>query len=317
METIFGLHTTAESERCVAALGMFDGVHLGHQRVIGRAIEWAAETGAQSLIYTFEKHPRLIVGDASPLFITSLKHKLIILEQLGVARCVALDFDEQMAGMSARDFAVAAFGCAAGVVLGYDQRFGRKREGDAALLRAVGDERGFKVEVVEPVTLRGSVVSSTALRRAITSGRLELATEMLGRRPSVFGTVVSGEGRGRNIGFPTANLDLAGEVHPPEGVYRTQSIVLGKRCSSVTNIGRRPGFMVEGGAPDSAPAVETHILDFRGDLMGEDMEVIFFEKMRNEVRCRSEEELMRLIASDVEYVRACRENGFDSWGRRM
>ncbi len=318
METIFGLENFSEAvdaqttrkaarrrdKSCVAALGMFDGLHLGHQRVIGRTVEWAREAKAQSLIYTFDKHPRSLVGDAPPLFITSLKHKLMILEELGVDTCVVMAFDEQMMKQSARTFAERAFGCATGVVLGYDQRFGQNREGDLALLRAVGEERGFKVEVVEPVKLRGTIVSSTALRQAIVTGRLNLAAEMLGRRPSVLGSVVRGEGRGRVLGFPTANLDLGGEAHPPQGVYRTESIVLGKRWQSVTNIGRRPSFMMKDAAPDRAPVVETHLLDFRGDLLGEDMEVILHEKMRNEVRCRSEEELMRLIASDVEYVRS-------------
>ena len=304
----------------MTALGMFDGVHLGHQRVINRVVKWAAqlreglrnEAGAHSLLYTFEKHPRSVVDDpagAGPPFITSLKHKLMILEGLGVDRCVVLNFDEQMAKTSARDFALKAFGCAVGIVLGYDQRFGRDREGDAALLRAIGKERGFKVETVEPLMVRGRAVSSTAVRQAVVSGRLDLAAEMLGRRPSVLGSVVRGAGRGRTLGFPTANLDLDGEVHPPEGVYRTEAIVLGKRWPSVTNIGRRPSFIARDMTPNGEAVVETYLLDFRGDLLGEDIEVIFLEKMRNEVRCRSEEELMRLIASDVEYVRSKTHGG--------
>ena len=298
----------------VVTLGTFDGVHRGHQAVIGATVEWAGQVGGESAIITFDRHPRSVLAGHKDWqgCITSLEHRLVLFEQAGVGCCVLLRFHRDKSEMAASDFArhiiYERLGCRR-IVLGFDCRFGRNREGDAAMLRAMTDERGaplFEVREVPPFTLDGEKISSTKIRAAILAGELIEAAKLLGRAYSVTGTVIRGDGRGRRLGFPTANLNLHHEIGPPPGVYRTEAIVLGgsrdgQRCPSVTNVGTRPTF------DDEAAArcwIESHLLDFEGDLYGSRIELVFIERLRDEIKFAGPGELKRAIMADIERVRA-------------
>jgi riboflavin kinase / FMN adenylyltransferase len=317
MEVLNGIESLTDETPCVAALGVFDGVHIGHRHVIGSAVELAQARGIDTMVVTFDKHPRTLVTGRRPGVLTSLRHKLQLIESLGVTRCVVLQFDERLAAMEASDFVKVVFRGAVSMVVGYDARFGRNRTGDVETLRHLGRAQGFDVTVISPVEVEGRIVSSTEIRKTIAAGRLDLAARMLGRQPSILGTVVTGVGRGKKLGFPTANLELDGEVAPPDGVYHTDAIVQERHWNSVTNIGKRPEFYEGAAGPKKVSIVETHILDYKGDLYGEEMEVVFLRKLRNEVSCHDELELMRLIAGDIEYVRSlAAERGTGSQGSR-
>lgn len=303
MRTIHGIAAAPEDTARIAALGVFDGVHLGHQAIIRRALDWAHRVGAVVEVITFDRHPRSVVGRGAPLPLTSLAHRLKLFAGLGVDQCRVLEFTPEMAGLSAHAFAQTVLAGAVGVVTGYDQRFGRNRRGGLADLQEAGRALGFEVLAVDPVTVKGQPVSSTAIREALTEGDLDGVRDMLGRPYGVYGTVVQGEGVGREIGFPTANLDLGDEATPPDGVYWTDAWLDGERLDSVSNVGRRPTFRRKGDGFQGSACVEVHLLDFQADLYGRAMEVSFLRKLRDEKPCRSRDELVDMIARDVAEVR--------------
>ena len=281
-------------EGSVVSIGVFDGVHLGHQAILGANVAHALDLGCVPTVVTFQRHPKeLLVGHA-PKTLTTLEHRLELFARSGVQHAVALAFDEELRGLSARDFvrrcAVEGLGVRR-FVLGFDSKFGHDRAGSAEMLRA----EGFEVEVVPKVVLDERGVSSTVIREAVELGELERAAAMLGRRVSVFGRVVRGDNLGREIGFPTANLDLHHELHPPAGVYACRTRLFsseGKREThdAVANIGFRP-------------TVEVHLLDFEGDLYGERLELAFFAHLRGEERFPDLASLSAQIQLDVQAAR--------------
>lgn len=306
---------TAELHRPVVTLGMFDGVHIGHRMVIDHVVSLARERAGDAVVVTFGRHPRAVIEQRAPKLITSLPHKLRILELLGVTSSLVLEFDDALRAMPARDFARRVFGevlNAELVVLGYNNRFGRGGEGDISLLTEVGSEVGFEARQMEEVRLGAAPVSSTAIREAILDGDLDGAASMLGRLVSVLGTVVHGDGVGRTLGFPTANLDLHHEVRPPPGVYGCEAAFADRRHFGLVNIGTRPTIQGGGGpspedweARDKAERVEVHLLDFDGDLYGQDVEVVFLVRLRDEQRFDGLDALKAQIARD--------RAAFDAW----
>ena len=304
MKTIFGIQDKLPPLNFpVVTVGVFDGVHLGHQAIIGRVLEWARREHGESIIITFEPHPEETLFGCPPSFLSSLKHRLVFFERMGVDITMVIRFDKKFASMKAEDFVkeilVGSIG-AKGVVLGFDNRFGKGAEGDIDLLKKLGGRFGFEVEGIGALKAEGGLVSSTRLRELIKSGRLDAAEKMLGRSVSVLGTVVRGDGRGRDLGYPTANLDLHHEVRPPAGVYITRALLADKEPghSSVTFIGRRLTFK-----DDQAEVVEVHVLDFTGDVYGLDIEVQFLKKIRTYEKFSSLTLLRRAIASDIEQAR--------------
>ena len=304
-------------------LGTFDGVHLGHQRVLRDLIAWARGTNTDAVAITFDRRPRALLSGQPGEEITSLPHRLLLFERLGLDATLVLTFDKTLAAQEpeafVREILVAQLG-ATGVLLGHDARFGRCARGNLELLNRLGEEMGFETCSVPVVALEGTPVSSTRVRAAIQSGDLRAAERMLGRRISVLGTVVPGTGRGKKLGFPTANLDLHHETRPPEGVYATRTLVEGLWHNSVTNIGRAPTLRSKARAgepvsPAEAAAelvVETHLLDFSGELRGKDIEVQFVARLRSEQTFHSPEALAARIAQDVEETRACLNNAKDA-----
>lgn len=307
METIYGVkELTKKISFPVATIGMFDGVHRGHQKIIETIRHHALEKNGESLIITFDRHPKNIIESRPPSFITSMEHRLVLLERLGVDCAVVLNFDQKLAQTTAEDFIREILVSWLGVkciVLGFNCHFGKHREGDLSLVRKLADKFGFEVYGCPPVIYRGQVISSTAIRQAIMDGKLEKAEGMLGRHVSILGTVVMRSGRGRVLGFPTANLALHHEVRPPRGVYGTKTRWAGKEYLALTNIGKRPTFESElFSSEDETLEIEVYILDFNENIYGHDLEVQFLFKIRDEIPFKTTEELKAQIEKDKEVL---------------
>jgi riboflavin kinase/FMN adenylyltransferase len=284
----------------VVTLGGFDGVHRGHQRILGDAVAWAEAVGGQAVAITFDPLPRQVVDDHGAQCITSLPHRLLLLGRCGLGLAVVLPFDDQVKSLPPERFVEdVLFGWlgARRIVLGRDSRFGRDGRGDLALLEEYAEAGRLEVCSPEPVRHAGQVISSTAIRQAIADGDLETAGAMLGRPYACLGTVVRGEGRGRRLGFPTANLDLHHEALPPHGVYAT-AVPLGPRTHpALTYIGTRPTF----DGPNAQPSVEVHLIDLApGDLYGQQLEVRFLQRLRADRRFADAEALIAQMRADRE-----------------
>ncbi len=310
MRRVHGLEDLAPGlfRRPVAALGVFDGVHLGHRAVIAESATLAAGVGGEPVAVTFDVHPRVVVDGKGPGLLTSLPHRLRLLEAAGAAAAVVLRFDAALRERSAEDFLeevlLGRMGIA-GLVLGPDSHFGKDRRGNPDLARRVLEPRGVPVRSPGRVQVPAGPVSSTAIRAAVLAGDLGAAAEMLGRPVSVLGTVVRGDGRGRGLGTPTANLDLAHEIHPPRGVWVGRAELPGaQRTHCLVNVGGRPTFH----APDEVEdTVEAWFPGWEGDLYGRELEVEFLARIRDERRFPGPEELREQIrrdhASMVEWIR--------------
>ncbi len=288
----------------VVSIGMFDGVHLGHRAILDANVERARELGAVPAVVTFRRHPKKLLLGRAPKTLTTLEHRLELFARAGIGHAVVLNFDEALRNLPAAEFtrriAVEGLGVRR-FVLGFDSKFGHGREGTPEFLL----KQGFAVDVVPKVIVAGRPVSSTAIREAVELGDLAGAATMLGRPVSVFGRVVRGSSLGHRIGFPTANLDLHHELHPPGGVYacRVRRIAQdpGSALPGVANIGFRPTVTAERA---DRPSVEVHLLDFEGDLYGERIELEFVARLREERRFAGIDELGAQIARDVEAARA-------------
>jgi len=287
----------------VVSIGVFDGVHLGHQAILAANVARAAELGLRPSVVTFCLHPKKVLLGRAPKTLTTLAHRLEHFQRAGISHALILNFDEELANTSARRFIREVLVDKLGAryfVLGFDSKFGRGREGSDEDLRALG----YPVDVVGKVVVDQRAVSSTAIREAVDLGDLLGAERMLGRPVSVLGEVIPGQKRGRTIGFPTANLDLHHELHPPPGVYACRARVVtpeggrtgDESCPAVVNIGYRP--TVEGAPPDE-PLLEAHLLGFEGDLYGQMLELEFVQHLRAEQRFGSLEALREQIRRDV------------------
>jgi len=287
---------------CILTWGVFDGVHRGHQQVLLRTISWARERNLVSVVLTFKQHPETVLRGSSPPLVTSLQHRLLLMRKLGIDAAVVLDFDRGLAETTAehfvKDILLGRIG-ARGLVLGFNCTFGKNASGDYRVLERIAAEQNVPTREVRPAYYKGRPISSTAIRKAIMDGNLAAASEMLGRPVSLFGTVVEGAGRGKGLGFPTANLELHHEVHPPPGVYLCYAHVEGKRLSALTSIGTRPTF--DDGVP--SPTVEVHLIEFSGDVYGTNLEIEVVEKLRDQIKFGSAEALSKQIGADVAVAR--------------
>lgn len=279
-------------------IGVFDGVHRGHLLIIERLRAAAARLSGESIVLTFDRHPRLVVSGSAPPAITSLEHRLVLFERAGCDAAIVLRFDAAMAAIAAERFLdeilIGRIGARA-IVLGATSHFGRGREGNVAFLEARRARYGYELEAVPLLEGSAGPISSTAIRQAVAAGRLDDAAAMLGRPVSLLGRVERGEGRGRKLGFPTANLALHHELCPPRGVYVGAVEVDLVRYRTLVNIGVRPTF--EGGERE---LVEAHLLGFEGNLYGRVLEVEFIRRLRDERRFESAEALIAQIRADRE-----------------
>ncbi|HHQ41733.1 MAG TPA: bifunctional riboflavin kinase/FAD synthetase [Chromatiales bacterium] len=304
MELIRGLHNLRPRHRgCVATIGNFDGVHLGHQAVLGQLAEKAEQLGLPTTVVTFEPHPQeWFFPDRAPPRLTRLREKLTALRRYSVDRVLVLRFDARLAAMEAAAFVERILVDGLGVrhlVVGDDFRFGRNRAGDFAFLRAMGARHGFDVVAMHSFRIDGARVSSTRIREALAAGDMDTAEKLLGRPYRMCGRVAHGDRRGRDIGFPTANLHLHRRASPVLGVFAVEVFgVPGEPVPGVANVGVRP--TVDG----TRALLEVHLLDFEGDLYGRYVQVDFLHKLRDERRFASFEALRAQIRRDVEAARA-------------
>lgn len=284
------------------AMGVFDGVHVGHQAVIARAVAVAEREGGLAGLLTFDPHPIRVIapGKAPAALLATLDHKAQIVADLGVRLFLPLHFDAAFAAMTAAEFIERLMASPVRTLaVGEDWRFGHKRSGDVSLLMAEAGKRGFRLEAVPPVMIDGDRVSSTRIRQAIGDGNLAAAERMLGRPYSVSGTVVPGDQLGRTLGFPTANLPSGDIQLPPAGVWavlvRDQE---GQHWKGVANLGTRPTV---GG---TEKRLEVHLFDFSGDLYGRNLDVQFMKHLRPEEKFPSLEALRAQIELDARAARA-------------
>jgi len=296
---------TPDFKRCVVAVGFFDGVHIGHQKVIKRSKELARRLNAKSLVLTFEPHPlKLFPLPSSQLrLLTSLAHKLKLLQDLGVDGCLVVKFTKSFARTTPLGFVrkILAEGLTAQkVCVGPNFTFGRNKSGDVGTLKKIASRFGVKVEVIKPAKANNQIVSSSLLRSFIARGELEKANRCLDRRFSIFGKVVKGKKRGRLIGYPTANIKPYHEVIPPGGVYSVKVRWSRRIYSGILNIGKRPTF---GDGFEKEPTVEAHIFDFDRQLYGEELEIFFGRKIREERKFAGKEDLIRQIKKDERLAR--------------
>lgn len=284
---------------CVA-IGVFDGIHLGHQQVIRQTIADAQQHGGISVVVTFDCHPNSVVApEHTPPLIYPLSKKLRVIESLGADTTLLIHFDKAFSQISAEDFIrgfARDFHHIYSICVGSTFTFGHKRQGNVALLKKLGAELKFIVHGLAAVSLDGEPVSSTRIRDAIQSGNLDEASQMLGRAYSLVGKVREGDKLGRQLGFPTANLDVTGLVLPPGGVYAIHIEASGKTYRAVLNIGYRPTLQ----NPTAQLRVEAHLLDFSGDLYGQELEISFIEKVREEKKFASLVALKEQIQRDIE-----------------
>ncbi len=308
MHVITDVSEAPWGESAVVTIGAYDGVHLGHQAVIAEVRRIAAERGAKSAVVTFDKHPALVVRpESAPQSLTDLDQKLEMLADTGIDATVVITFDEHRATEEPEDFVkeVLVDGLhAVVVVVGEDFHFGHHRRGNVPLLRELGAREGFEVLPVSLVARADGVdepVSSTAVRRALAGGEVDIAAHLLGRDYEVRGTVVVGDKRGRLLGFPTANVEVPNQVClPADGVYagwyeRPDGSVHG--CA--INLGRRPTFYEHA----DHSLLEAHLLDFDGDLYGERAEVRFVQFLRSERKFDGVDALVTQLKHDIESAR--------------
>lgn len=286
------------------AIGVFDGVHCGHQRVIGQALAAARATGGTAAVLTFDPHPaRILRPDNAPPLLTSTEHKLRLAAQLGVDVCLLLSFDKPFSAIPAADFLETLFAHTnrlREICVGTRFRFGHDRLGDVRLIEQFAQAHNFIATEIQSVKLDDEIISSTAVRHHVLHGHLDRVARMLGRPYSILGTVQKGDAVGHELGFPTANLDPHNEVFPPDGVYAARTIIGTATFGSVLNLGRRPSF--EGRSHKRV--LEVHILDFDRDLYGQDIEVVFLQKLRAEEKFPTRAALKAQIATDLQAARA-------------
>ena len=284
------------------ALGTFDGVHLGHRAILGTALRRAREVGVEAVACTFDPHPiEVLQPDRAPRPITPLDERLALIGETGVDAVVVLAFTRALAAVEPEAFVKDVLLDrlhAREIVVGYNHRFGRGARGDARLLEDLAGRLGFRAHVVPPMTVDGVAVSSTEIRAALHRGDVRSAARGLGRPYAIAGRVTTGAGRGRTLGFPTANIAPDRPLLVARGVYRGGVTVDAGRHAAVVNVGVRPTF------GEDTLAVEAHLLDFAGDLYGREVRLDFLDRLRDEMRFPSVEELKAQVSRDIAAARS-------------
>ena len=283
-------------------IGIFDGVHIGHKYLISQLEERAKQQNLLSGVVTFRQHPQEVLSPQTRLpFLTDLAERTNLLKNEGVEAVITLSFTRELAQLSARQFIslLKRYLRMRGLVIGPDFALGRDREGNTNTLRTLGQDMNFSVTVIPPIMISGEVVSSTAIRNALANGDMKRALNLAGHPFSLNGRVTSGAGRGLELGFPTANLDIAPEqALPADGVYATWAYIDSKAYQSMTNVGKRPTF---GG---SQRAVEVYVLDYHSDLYGRQLKIDIMARLRGEKQFATAEELKKQITEDIKQGRA-------------
>jgi riboflavin kinase/FMN adenylyltransferase len=285
------------------AIGVFDGVHRGHQAVISTSAQHAQSGNGTPVVVTFDPHPMKVLRPRNaPHLLTATQHKIALIRDLDVRHLLVINFNKQFAATEPEDFVrelVTHSKPLREICVGHEWSFGKGRRGNLNLLQKLGAQFDFAVIGIPPVKVNGEVVSSTAIRQAVQSGDLARAAQMLGREYAILGTVVGGDRLGKKIGFPTANLSAHSEQFPPNGVYFAQATLDGVVYPGVINLGVRP--TVHSGKPERV--LEIHLLDFDRDIYGKDIEVRFLKYLRPEQKFENVHALAQQIEIDVQQAR--------------
>jgi riboflavin kinase/FMN adenylyltransferase len=285
------------------AIGVFDGVHRGHQAVISTSAQHAHAAEGTSVVVTFDPHPAKVLRPRdAPHLLTATQHKIALIRALGVSHLLIIEFNHEFAVTSPEDFVqqlVTHSKPLREICVGHEWSFGKDRRGNLNLLKTLGAHFDFNVVGIPPVMVHGAVVSSTAIRQAVEAGSLANAAEMLGRDYTILGAVTRGDQLGKKIGFPTANLSAHSEQFPPNGVYLAEAWFEGVLYHGVVNLGYRPTVTGD----KSQRLLEIHLLDFERDIYGKDLEVRFVRYLRPERKFDSVEALARQIDADVRQAR--------------
>ena len=300
MQTVHGIDSFCSliHEQIILALGNFDGVHLGHQEIIRTTVDLAKKKQKKSAVLIFIPHPLTILSpDCSPYLLITVEDRVRMLSEAGIDYVILHPFTKEFAAITPQNFVreiLTAQLNVAGVVVGYDYSFGHRGSGKTDDLLRLGEECGFFVRVIPPVTAGGELIGSSAIRKLLGVGAVEKANQMLGYAYFLRGKVVHGDGRGHQLGFPTANLLLPPEIMlPANGVYLTQAVISGQTYWSLTNIGRRPTFC------KNDTSVEVHLLDAKKNLYAEELIVRFLHRMREEKSFADVSSLVKQIKFDI------------------
>ncbi len=320
MEVIEGLSKLRRKfKSSVVALGTFDGVHCGHQQIIKATKDVARMHGRTSVVVTFEPLPRAVIGEEKEKvgLITTLKQKEEIIRNLGIDVMLVIHFNRKLAQVEPEKFVrkVIYQRIGAGrVVVGPGFRFGKNRLGNVALLKRLGRKYGFEVITVGEVKIGNIKVSSSKIRQLLWQGKIEMANHLLGRYYTISGRVKKGSGRGKELSFPTANLDISGDAILPQGVYAVLVNVRGKKHMGVANIGTRPTFspglqFLPGKVTRKyiRPIVEVYIFNFKGNLYRQKLEIFLIKRIRKEMKFPTPEKLMNRIKKDIQFTKKCRK----------
>ena len=285
------------------AIGVFDGVHRGHQAVISTSADHARAANGTPVVVTFDPHPEKVLRPQhAPHLLTATQHKIALTRNLGVGHLLIITFDKQFAATEPEDFVrqlVTHSKPLREICVGHEWSFGKNRRGNLELLKKLGAQFNFEVIGVPPVRSNGEVVSSTAIRQAVQKGDFAKAAAMLGREYTILGTVTHGDNLGKKIGFPTANLSAHSEQFPPNGVYAAEARIDGELHRGVVNLGVRPTIATG----KSERALEIHLFDFDGDIYGKDVEVRFVKYLRPEQKFENLDALAAQIRRDVDQAR--------------
>jgi riboflavin kinase / FMN adenylyltransferase len=284
-------------------IGSFDGVHIGHQKLIHELNVSAHNAGGRSVVLTFHPHPAVILrGRTGAFYLTPPNEKIRLLDQLDVDIVVTYPFTYELSQSTARDyisFLIEHFGFQQ-LWVGYDFALGKGREGNVPYLKVLGEEFGYSVHVVDPVQSEGQIVSSSLIRNLLVAGEVATANKLLGRHYRVEGEVVHGDGRGKRIGIPTANLETGDEkLIPGAGVYACRVLIQDRYWPAAVNVGTRPTFE----STDQKSHLEAHILDYSNELYDQVVALYFIERLRGEVRYQSVDELLKQIHIDIGQTR--------------
>ncbi|MBI4632426.1 MAG: bifunctional riboflavin kinase/FAD synthetase [Deltaproteobacteria bacterium] len=303
MDVIRGIQDIPAGLRnAVVTIGNFDGVHLGHQRLLKRLREDARQENLKTVVITFDPHPKMILRpEVRPFYlIATLEEKIALLSDTGIDAVIIISFTREYAQKTAEEFVRQALWDGLHIhkiVIGHDYTFGKDKEGNEAFLASFGKKLGFGVDVINAVGVGDTVISSTAIREAILGGNVKKAAALLGRPYNISGPVVHGKHRGTGLGFPTANIRPEKVLIPAGGIYAVIACVRGKRYPGVANIGINPTF------DNGALSVEVHLLDFRENIYGEKLDILFIDRIRDEIKFPGPSELALQIAQDIEQAR--------------
>lgn len=284
--------------RPIVAIGNFDGVHLGHRHIFQRTADLAKELDTSWAAMTFRPHPaKVLAPELAPQLITTFKNRLALIEESGPDGIIVLPFNQELASLTPEEYVQEILVNSlnvSGVVVGYDFTFGKNRQGNRRTIKELGNKFGFETRIISPFSIGGITVSSTKIRAFVLSGRVYAASMLLGRPLVVSGEVVHGDGRGATLGYPTANMDIKQELRPSPGVYAAWCTWEENHFPAAVNIGSVPTFKTKGDT-----SVEAYILDWSGDLYGENIQIEFVRRLRPEVRYDSAKELIEQIKRDV------------------